>query len=115
MFPHDITIYRHCVLNGTDIYNKQVLNGFYWNCKTAQSVKNKGADNAAEVTVISSPQMAQRYGNKWKIQVGDIIIKGKGSNISSLKDLTDVQYYKVYAVEENICGSDVDNIVVKGK
>lgn len=114
MFPHTITIYRHSVINGADVYDKQVLDGFYWNGKVTQNADNKGVDNTAKITAVSSPERAKSYGDKWSVEVGDIIIKGKGSNISSLKELT-LPYYKVCAVEENICGSDVDNIVVSGK
>ena len=113
MFPDTITIYRHSVLNGADVYEKQVLSGFYWYGKVTQSTANKGVENAAEITVISNPEMAKTFGDKWTAQVGDIIIKGKGNDISSLKELT--ESHKIYAVEVNVCDSDVDNIVLSVK
>lgn len=113
MFPHTITIYRHSVENGEDVYKIQHLDGFYWQQKCVRNAENKGVAYAAEVSAVSSAERAHTYGKSWNVQVGDKIIKGNGNNISSLNELNN--YYSVYAVEENICGSDVDNIVISGK
>ena len=113
MFPNTITIYRHNVLDGADVYEKQILNGFYWYGKAVQSATDKGVENSAQITVVSSPKMAQSYGDKWTVQVGDIIIKGKGDDIKSLRELSN--QHIVDGVEVNVCSSDVDNIVISGK
>lgn len=113
MFPDTITIYRHSIINGADIYDKEILSGFYWYGKTIQNTANKGTESVSEITVVSGPEMAKAFGEKWTTQIGDIIIKGKGNDISSLKELT--ESHKIYAVNVNVCNSDVDNIVLNVK
>ncbi|MCD7722694.1 MAG: hypothetical protein LUH82_01905 [Clostridiales bacterium] len=112
-FKDTITIYRHSTENGADVYERQVLSGFYCYSATTHAISNKGFESVSEFTAISSPGMAQIYGDEWTVRVGDIIIGGEGDNISTLKELSD--YHKVYHVALNACGSAVDNIVVKGK
>lgn len=113
MFPDTITIYRHSIENGEDLYQKQVKDGFYWNVKNKRVNESKGAVSESELTVISSPKRAFDYEKSWNVKVGDIIIKGKGDNISTLKELDN--YFTVFSVEENLCGSVADNIVISGK
>lgn len=113
MFPHSITIYKHSVIDGEDAYFMQCLDGFYWQERNSRSNKDKGAEATSEIIVVSSSQNAQNFNDKWNIDIGDIIIKGKGNHITSLKELD--EYYKVNAVSVNVCGSLVDNIVVNAK
>lgn len=114
MFPHTITIYTHSIKDGQDYYSKQVLDGFYWHEKTARALDGKGDSDSAEVVVISSLKRAKEYyAGKWDVKVGDIIIKGKGGNITTVKELKD--FHKVTTVSINICGSCVDNISITGK
>ena len=100
MFPDSITIYKHNVINGEDVYFMQCLNGFYWQETSEQNGKDKGVESKNNVTVISSAKLAESYGKEWKTDIGDIIIKGKGNHITSVKELDD--YYKVYSVSVNV-------------
>lgn len=130
MFPHTITIYRHSIVNGADVYNATVLNGCYWMHNASRGGAGKGAERTDSYTIILSPEQTAKYGTAWNVNPGDRVVKGiRGgavadkcvcdavivgqAPITSWKQLTgDVMVVK--AVEENICGSSVDNITLIG-
>ena len=113
MFPHTITIYHHSVVNGADVYNRTEITGCYWNRKASQAAAGKGTEKADSYTVVVSPEQTALYGTTWKVYAGDRVVKGSAPDITSWKELTgDVMTVKV--VEENICGSSVDNITLIG-
>ena len=113
MFPHTVTIYHHFVENGTDVYSKKVLDGCYWIHKASQAAAGKGTEKTDSYTVIFSPEQTARYGVYWDVYAGARVVKGSGPDITSWKELKgDVMTVK--AVEENICGSSVDNITLTG-
>ena len=113
MFPHTITIYHHFVDDGADVYSKKELTGCYWSHKASQAAAGKGTEKTDGYTIVTSPEQAARYGLYWDVYTGDRVIKGSGPDITSWKDLTgDVMTVKV--IEENICGSGVDNITLIG-
>ena len=113
MFPHTITIYHHFVEDGADVYSKVVLPGCYWNHKASQAGSGKGTEKTDSYTVITSPEQTARYGEYWDVYVGDRVVKGSAPDITSWKELKgDVMVVK--AIEENICGSGVDNITLIG-
>lgn len=113
MFPHTITIYHHSVVNGTDTYSRTELAGCYWNHKASQAGAGKGTEKTDSYTVVVNPELTALYGKTWNVYAGDRVVKGPASDITSWKDLKgDVMTVKV--VEENICGSGVDNITLLG-
>ena len=130
MFPHTITIFHHSIENGADVYTKTVLMGCYWMRNASMSGVGKGAEKTDSYTVILSPEQTAKYGSVWKVYPGDRVIKGYDdvgivgdsvagvavsgeTHITSWKDLKgDVMVVKT--VEENICGSCVDNITLIG-
>lgn len=113
MFPHTITIYHHSVVNGTDVYSRTEVSGWYWNRKVAQTGSGKGTERADTYMVVASQATTALYGDSWSVNVGDRVVKGSGPDITSWKDLKgDVMTVK--AIEENICGSGVDNITLIG-
>ena len=113
MFPHTITIYHHSVVNGADVYSKTEVEGCYWNHTASQATAGKGTEKTDSYTVITSPEQTANYGKRWMAYPGDRVIKGSGSDITSWRDLQgDVMTVKT--VEENICGSCVDNITLTG-
>ena len=113
MFPHTITIYHHFVENGADVYSKKVLSGCYWNHKATQAGSGKGTERSDTYTIVISPEQTVNYGLTWDVYPGDRVVKGSGPDINSWKELTgDVMVVK--AIEENICGSSVDNITLLG-
>lgn len=113
MFPHTITIFHHSVVNGADVYSRTELPGCYWNRKASQAGAGKGTEKTDSYTVIVSPEQTANYGVTWNVYTGDRVVKGSAPDITSWKELTgDVMTVKV--VEENICGSSVDNITLIG-
>ncbi len=114
MFPHDITIYRYRpeLETYSEVYSTTYLNGVYIEKTLNGSVESNGETNNGEITVITSPENARRYElRRWRVQPGDFIVRGRGAPINGAADLD--EYYKVTAVAENICGSDVDNVTIK--
>ena len=131
MFPHTITIYHHSVVNGADVYDMTVLSGCYWMRTASRTGTGKGAEKTDSYTIVLSPEQTAKYGTVWNVYPGDRVVRGVKSiatagkcvsgavlvgrtdAITSWKELTgDVMVVK--AVEENICGSSVDNITLIG-
>ena len=113
MFPHTITIFHHSVVNGTDVYSRAEVSGWYWHRKAGQTGSGKGTERTDSYMVVASPETTALYGDVWSVQVGDRVVKGSAPDIASWKDLKgDVMTVK--AIEENICGSSVDNITLTG-
>ena len=113
MFPHTLTIYHHFVENGADVYNKTEVPGWYWMHTASSMEAGKGAERTDTYKAVSSQLTTSNYGVTWDVYVGDRVVKGSAPDIDSWKDLKgDVMVVK--AIEENICGSGVDNITLIG-
>lgn len=113
MFPHTITIYHHSIKNGEDKYDKTILEGFYFNAEKGISKDGKGVGNDNSATIISNAENARKYGIEWIIQPKDMVLLGEGKDITSFRELQNA--FTVTGVAENVCGSEVDNIVITGK
>ena len=130
MFPHTITIFHHSIVNGADVYDQTVLSGCYWMHTVSRAGTGKGTEKTDSYTIILSPEQTAKYGTVWKVYPGDRVVFGIQSgatagkcvsgavivghaDITSWKDLTG-NVMVVKAVEENICGSSVDNITLIG-
>ena len=113
MFPHTITIYRHSVENGADVYTRQVVKGVYWYGGTGISQNGKGTTEETPVNIVTSPETAIQYGDGWTIEPKDRVMKGEGPEITSLRDIPSAP--TVVGVEDNRCGSSVDNVTIKAK
>lgn len=113
MFPHTITIYRHSVVDGTDVITRQIVKGVYWYGGTGISQNGKGATEESAVTVITSPETTVMYGSGWSVEPKDRILQGEHPEISCLRDIPAA--LTVTGIEDNRCGSDVDNITIKAK
>ena len=113
MFPHTITIFHHSVVNGADVYSRTEVAGWYWNRKAGQAGSGKGTEKSDSYMVVASPETTALYGDSWSVNTGDRVVKGSAPDITSWKDLKgDVMTVK--AIEENICGSSVENITLIG-
>lgn len=112
MFPHTITIYRHSTENGTDVYTKQVLDGFYAVVNKSLTTDQKGVEHNKPSVIISSPEKAQKYGTEWTVQGKDKIIIGEGADITSFMDIPEA--ITVTGIEVNVIGSAVDNVTITG-
>ncbi len=113
MFPHTITIYRHALIDGEDIYAKQEITGVYWCGAKGIQQSGKGITEDDQITIVTSPELTKTFGTEWSVMPGDRIIKGKGSEITSLKQIKGG--ITAMRVEESICGSDVDNVTITGR
>ena len=130
MFPHTITIFHHSIEKGEDVYTKTVLRGCYWMHNASRGGIGKGTEKTDSYTVILSPEQTRKYGSVWKVCPGDRVIKGYdnvaivGDSIAGVAVIGRVpitawkeikgDVMVVKAVEENICGSSVDNITLIG-
>ena len=113
MFPHTITIYRHRVENGADVITRQVVNGVYWYGGEGITSSGKGTTEDNSATIISSPETTEQYKSGWDIEPKDRILKGEGPEINGLREIPAA--LNVLKVDENICGSAVDNITIIAK
>ena len=112
MFPHTITIYHHFIEDGVDVYSRKEVPGWYWMHTASNTGAGKGVERTDSYKLVASPLTTSQYGLTWDVYVGDRIVKGSAPDITSWKDLKDFMVVK--AVEENICGSGVDNITLIG-
>jgi hypothetical protein len=113
MFPHTITIYHHSVVNGADVYSRTEVPGWYWMHTASGTGAGKGTEKTDTYKAVASQLTTSLYGDSWSVKVGDRVVKGPGPDITAWKDLKgDVMVVK--AIEENICGSSVDNITLSG-
>ena len=113
MFPHTITIYRHRVENGADIITRQIVKGVYWYGGEGITPSGKGTVEDNPATIITSPETTAQYKSSWDIGPKDRISKGEHPEINGLKEIPAA--LMVLKVDENICGSTVDNITITAK
>ena len=113
MFPHTITIYRHRVENGADVITRQIVKGVYWYGGTGITASGKGTTEESSVMIIASPETTAQYKDGWTIEPKDRVLKGEHPEINGLKDIPAA--LTVLKVDENICGSTVDNITISAK
>lgn len=110
MFPHTITIYRHKVEAGADVITRQIVKGVYWYGGSGIASSGKGTTENNSATIIASPETTKQYKSGWTIEPKDRILKGEHPEITGLKDIPAALTVK--SVDENICGSTVDNITI---
>lgn len=115
MFPHTITIFHHEIQNGSDVYTRYVVPGVYWYGSTGISESGKGAEAVKDITIVTSPETARTYNKKWRAQAKDRIVKGEHPAISAFKELEGKEVMTVISVTDDVIGSNVDNVTIKGK
>ncbi len=109
MFPHSVTVYHYD--DRTGAYVRQYIQGVYWQGGGEATAANNGEEHKQVASVILSPQKTALYAaGALSVHLDDVIVRGNGSVIQSVQDLTD--YAKIVSVTENVCGSTVDNIVL---
>lgn len=109
MFPHSVTVYHYD--DRTGAYVRQYIQGVYWQGGGEATAANNGEEHKQVASVILSPQKTALYAaGALPVHLDDVIVRGNGSVIQSVQDLTD--YAKIVSVTENVCGSTVDNIVL---
>lgn len=113
MFPHTITIYRHSIENGADVITRQIVTGVYWYGGTGITASGKGTTEESSAVIIASPETTAQYKSGWTIEPKDRILKGEHPEIKGLKEISAA--LTVAKVDENICGSTVDNITITAR
>lgn len=109
MFPHSVTVYHYD--DRTGAYVRQYIQGAYWQGGGEATAANNGEEHKQVASVILSPQKTALYAaGALSVHLDDVIVRGNGSVIQSVQDLTD--YAKIVSITENVCGSTVDNIVL---
>lgn len=109
MFPHSVTVYHYD--DRTGAYVRQYIQGVYWQGGGEATAANNGEEHKQVASVILSPQKTALYAaGALSVLLDDVIVRGNGSVIQSVQDLTD--YAKIVSITENVCGSTVDNIVL---
>lgn len=119
--PHTITIYN----KHNDKYYKQKLDGVYWYGTDSINLSGKGIVESGAINIIIDGENLKKYvteteytggTEKYTIQKGNRIILGNGPDITSLNELPDnIQQMTVFGIDENLVGSNIDNILIVGK
>lgn len=112
MFPHTITIYSHTISGDNDLYDRQVIKDVYIQESIGAVKDGNGISNSNSLTVTTSKALCDSFGYDWHISVNDRVVKGVGPEIIKYSDLE--RAYVVKGIEINQCGSNTDNIVIKG-
>ena len=115
MFPHAITIFRHVQDLTSDTYNKYVLKGVYWYGNNAINMSGNGITKIKNINIIIPKEHIDTYQIEWDIKEKDYIVLGEVDGIESMKDLKNYDdVITVTSINKNICGSEIDNIVIVG-
>ena len=115
MFPHTITIFRHIQTLDSDTYTRYILKGVYWYGTDRMSKSGNGTVKEKNINIIISKDLVDTYKIEWDVKLHDKIVLGEVDDISSVNDLKvydDV--INVTSINPNICGSELDNIVIVG-
>ena len=61
MFPHTITIFRHFVENGADVYDKKEVPGWHWEHTASNTGSGKGTERSDTYKAVASPLTTSQY------------------------------------------------------
>ena len=115
MFPHTITIFRHIQTLSEDSYTRYVLKGVYWYGSERTSKSGNGVVKDKSVNIIISKDLVDTYKTEWDVKLHDKIVLGEVDDITSVNDLNIYEdVINVTSINPNICGSELDNIVIVG-
>lgn len=118
--PHNITIYNKL----KEQYVSKKLRNVYYFGSDSINISGKGTIESGNINIIIDGENLKDYINykdfidssKYTIQNGTRIVLGDGPDIKSLNDLDDsFKQITVFSFDENLVGSNLDNIVVVGK
>ncbi len=107
MFPHTITIYIYD--EEKQVYTKQIVKGVYWTNSDSTTISENRSHSGTGTIVIPKALM-----DSVKVENGCYIAKGEHDDISSIKDLENVQCIQVSSIQINDVGWDIDNITISG-
>ena len=119
--PHTITIYNKF----NDKYIKNILKNVYWYGSDSINVSGKGIVDGGNINIIIDNDNLKNYvsenlydgkNNTYTIQKGARIVLGECIDIVSLNDIPKTfKQVTIFGINENIVGSNVDNILIIAK
>ncbi len=107
MFPHTITIYIYD--EEKQVYTRQVVKGVYWTNSDSSTIAESRNHSGLGTIVIPKALMASV-----NVVNGCYIVKGEQEDITSMKDLDNMQCIQVSSIQVNDAGWDIDNITISG-
>lgn len=127
MFPDEITIFNK-IDDEETTYHKTNLKNVIWYGTDNINLSGKGIVNSDDINIVIPLESLSNYkkvnefnelddkSNFFTLQKGDKVVKGKANDIKSVKELSNYEnVITIKSIEENLFGSSIDNILVKGK
>lgn len=117
MYPHTITIFHKESTKDEDTYTAYILSGVYVHSSRSLSFKGTRFSEAQGVEIDVNKQLSDSYlpcneKGTWTVSEGDRVVQGEDSRtVTSFKDLKGAMV--VTGVDINLCGSPLDNIVLR--
>ena len=97
----DCTIYRREYNDKlkSDVFIRIYVPECWWYLQNKSEITNSGLQDANVLTV-------RIFNTGIKIKKGDYIVKGNGTDIGTIKDLKNHDYYKITLSNVNNCGGE---------
>nr|DAZ72420.1 MAG TPA: hypothetical protein [Caudoviricetes sp.] len=128
MFPDEITIFNKIENDDETTYHKTNLKNVIWYGTDNINLLGKGIVNSDDINIVIPLESLSDYkkvsefnelddkSNFFTLQKEDKIVKGVADDIKSVKELSKYEnVVTIKGIEENLFGSSIDNILIKGK
>lgn len=128
MFPNEITIFNKIENDDKTTYNTKHLKNVIWYGTDNINLSGKGIVNSDDINIVIPLESLSDYkkvsefnklddkSNFFTLQKEDKIVKGVADDIKSVKELSKYEnVVTIKSIEENLFGSSIDNILIKGK
>lgn len=128
MFPDEITIFNKIENGDETTYHLKHLKNVIWYGTDNINLSGKGIVNSDDINIVIPLESLSDYkkvsefnelddkSNFFTLQKEDKIVKGVADDIKSVKELSKYEnVVTIKSIEENLFGSSIDNILVKGK
>lgn len=128
MFLDEITIFNKIENDDKTTYNTKHLKNVIWYGTDNINLSGKGIVNSDDINIVIPLESLSDYkkvsefnelddkSNFFTLQKEDKIVKGVADDIKSVKELSKYEnVVTIKSIEENLFGSSIDNILIKGK
>lgn len=128
MFPNEITIFNKIENDDKTTYHAKYLKNVIWYGTDNINLSGKGIVNSDDINIVIPLESLSDYkkvsefnelddkSNFFTLQKEDKIVKGVANDIKSVKELSKYEnVVTIKSIEENLFGSSIDNILIKGK
>lgn len=128
MFPDEITIFNKIENDDETTYYTKHLKNVIWYGTDNINLLGKGIVNSDDINIVIPLESLSDYkkvsefnelddkSNFFTLQKEDKIVKGVADDIKSVKELSKYEnVVTIKSIEENLFGSSIDNILIKGK